>query len=337
MTRRSDHTGEPPIVDGRVPPHDLDAEAAVLSAMLLTGDAVRVILAGQLRPEHFYSDANGRIYEAAQELASAGDPVDIVTVVSLLRERNRLAQVGGSSYVAQLADATPAVAHVEAHAQIIYDKWRLRTAIATHQRIAAQGYCYVGDVDAFLDAAATAVAEQKAPRVVLRVRPIDVDVPDNEAVDLRAAVRVVYRADAQVKAAGRESDVLDRALAYVRTKTSANEPVRGIDELKRAIGVRHPRAAVAVAELERRKLIVNEHERVGRGSPKPRLWALSTADFTRPARPVANPPIEVRDDVLRKQEAPFDSAPSEATSCSSPRASAAGFTATIHASEESQS
>ena len=60
---------EPPIIAGRVPPHDLDAEAAVLSAILLKRDALDQV-AEILKPEHFYSEANGRIYEAAVELVS---------------------------------------------------------------------------------------------------------------------------------------------------------------------------------------------------------------------------------------------------------------------------
>src|SRR5580700_10057727 len=102
---------EPASVAGRVPPHDLDAEAAVLSAILLSREALDRVLE-ILKPEHFYSDANGRIYEAATALALAGTPIDIVSVASYLRDRERLAQVGGPSYLAQLADSTPAVAHV---------------------------------------------------------------------------------------------------------------------------------------------------------------------------------------------------------------------------------
>src|SRR5271170_5098138 len=121
---------EPPIVNGRVPPHDLDAEAAVLSAILLSREALDRVLE-ILKPEHFYSDANGRIYEAAQALAIVGTPMDIVSVASWLRDRERLAQGGGPSYLAQIADATPAVAHVGAHARVVKEKWRVRQLIAT--------------------------------------------------------------------------------------------------------------------------------------------------------------------------------------------------------------
>ncbi|WP_437935840.1 replicative DNA helicase [Sorangium sp. So ce341] len=147
---------EPPIVAGRVPPHDLDAEAAVLSAILLHRDALDRVLE-ILKAEHFYSEANSRIYEAAQELASAGTPIDIVSVASWLRDRERLAQVGGAAYLAQLADATPAVAHVGAHARVVYEKWRVRQLIATCQRVAAEGYGDVGVVQEFIDGAEQAV------------------------------------------------------------------------------------------------------------------------------------------------------------------------------------
>jgi replicative DNA helicase len=135
---------------GRVPPSDLDAEAAVLSAVLLSPesfDRVQEVL----HSEHFYADANRRVYEAVLDLQSGGRPVDIISVAGWLRDRNRLQQVGGSPYLAQLADATPAVAHVEAHARIIREKWRLRQVIGTCQRVAAEGYGDCGDVQSFID------------------------------------------------------------------------------------------------------------------------------------------------------------------------------------------
>jgi replicative DNA helicase len=155
-TRRRPDAADLQPVGGRVPPHDLDAEAAVLSAVLLTAEAfdqVQEILSA----EHFYSDANRRIYEGVLELSSAGRPVDIVTVASWLRDRERLAQIGGTSYLAQLADATPAIAHVEHHAKTIREKWRVRQLIATCQSFAAAGYGDTGEVQGFIDQAEQAV------------------------------------------------------------------------------------------------------------------------------------------------------------------------------------
>lgn len=158
-------------VSGRNPPQNLDAEAAVLSAILLDRDALDRVLE-ILRPEHFFSDANGRVYEAAQALALAHVQVDIVTVAAWLRDREKLAQTGGAGYLAQIADATPAVAHVAAHATIVYEKWRLRALIATCQKIAAEGYGDVGSVQAFVDGAEQAVYELARARQQNALVPI---------------------------------------------------------------------------------------------------------------------------------------------------------------------
>src|SRR5690606_27631983 len=135
-----------------VPPHDLDAEAAVLSSIFLEPDAFDRVQE-TLKSDHFYSDANRRIFDSVMQLQQAGRPVDEVSVAGYLRDRERLQQIGGTPYLAQLADATPAVSHVEAHAKTIREKWRLRQLIATCQRFAAEGYGDSGETQAFIDRA----------------------------------------------------------------------------------------------------------------------------------------------------------------------------------------
>jgi replicative DNA helicase len=143
---------------GRVPPHDLDAEASVLSAVLLENRAMDRVLP-MLRPEQFYSDANRRIFEACVELKS--DPprdengvplnLDITTIAGWLRDREWINQIGGSSYLIQLVDATPSVNNVVAHAQIVAEKHRLRQFIGACQQAAAIGYGDIGGtVDQFI-------------------------------------------------------------------------------------------------------------------------------------------------------------------------------------------
>jgi replicative DNA helicase len=149
---------EPPIVAGRVPPHDLDAEAAVLSACLLDHDALDRVLE-ILEPEHFYSDANRLIFEACRSLSLEGTPVDVVSVASWLRSREQIQRVGGAAYIGQLVDATPAVAHVGAHARVVKEKWRLRRVIAVCQKYAAEGYGDVGGTQEFIDSAEQSIYE----------------------------------------------------------------------------------------------------------------------------------------------------------------------------------
>lgn len=153
---------------GRVPPHNLDAEAAVLSAVLLGGEALDKVLP-VLKPEHFYSDANGRIYEAAVSLAVANVPIDLVAVANVLRDRGLLAQCGGAEYLMLLSDATPARANVGHHALIVKDKWRLRQLIAICQHTAAEGYGDIGEIQSFVSAHEHEVFElsQTAERTAL--------------------------------------------------------------------------------------------------------------------------------------------------------------------------
>jgi len=136
-------------VAGRIPPHDLDAEAAVLSAILLEPDAFDKVIEF-LRPERFYSEANRRVFEAAAELHRKGIRIDVVTVAGELRDRERLAQVGGSAYLAMLVDAIPSVSNLVAYAQAVQTKWRVREVISTCQRVAAEGYGDIGDASTFL-------------------------------------------------------------------------------------------------------------------------------------------------------------------------------------------
>lgn len=118
-----------------LPAQDLDAEAAVLSAILLHPPVFEKVR-GLLHVAHFYSDSNRRIYEAMLELESAGRPFDEVTVANFLRERHRLDGVGGTLYLFDLATATPAVANVEEHARIVVKCFRRRQLVARAHELA---------------------------------------------------------------------------------------------------------------------------------------------------------------------------------------------------------
>jgi replicative DNA helicase len=155
---RQEQPREPPVIAGRVPPQDLDAEAAVLSACLLDANALDSVLE-LLQSEHFYSDANRLIFEACIALHSGGNPIDIVSVASWLRSREQIQRIGGATYLGELVDATPAVAHVGAHAAVVKEKWRVRRVIAVCQKYAAEGYGDVGVAQEFIDGAEQALYE----------------------------------------------------------------------------------------------------------------------------------------------------------------------------------
>jgi replicative DNA helicase len=143
-------------IEGRIPPHDLDAEAAVLSAVMIDPLAFDKV-SELLRPEHFYSEAHRRIFEAAVELSATGKPVDVVQVATWLRDRDRLAQVGGMAYLTEVLNAAPAIANVAAYGGTIHEKWRVRQLLLACQRVMAQGYSGYGEAQLFIDSAEQAV------------------------------------------------------------------------------------------------------------------------------------------------------------------------------------
>lgn len=141
---------------GRVPPHHIEAEAAVLAAVLLEPAALDRVLP-LLAADQFYAQAHDRIFQAAIEVSRTGQPVDIVTIAAWLRERGWLDGVGGTGYLALLAGETPSVEHLEAHARLVRAKWRQRQIIAIAHRTASDGYGDVGEVDQWIDSVEQAV------------------------------------------------------------------------------------------------------------------------------------------------------------------------------------
>jgi replicative DNA helicase len=146
------------VTSGRVPPHDLDAEAAVLSACMLEPEAYFEI-ADLLAPGDFYSPANKRIWSVVQELAAKNEPIDAVTVAGVLKDRERLVEVGGVAYLSRVVDATPAVTNIRKYAQMVRTKSRLRSMISAAQSIVSEGYGDVGDAQKWLDEAEHRVFE----------------------------------------------------------------------------------------------------------------------------------------------------------------------------------
>ncbi len=143
--------------DGLAPPHDLDAEAACLSAVMI--DATALGKLSFLEPEHFYSEAHARIFEAARWLEANFTPIDILTVATRLKDTSRIAQVGGFVYLTEVLSAAPAVANVVAYGKPVRDKWRIRQLAEVCRRATVGAYHDYGDAQAFIEETERAVFE----------------------------------------------------------------------------------------------------------------------------------------------------------------------------------
>lgn len=139
----------------RLPPHDPDAELALVGHCLLSPQDLDE-LRDLVQPESFYSDAARRVWEAMLDLLDSDGTVDLVNVATWLRDRDRLERVGGSVFIAELA-SLPTLANPASVGQIVADKARLRKAIAVCQSFAAQGYGDVHDVDPYINRLEAAV------------------------------------------------------------------------------------------------------------------------------------------------------------------------------------
>ncbi len=124
----------------RLPPHNVEAEKSVLGSVLLANDVLDDVL-DQLRPEHFYNDANRTLYETLVGMHERGmRGLDPVTVAEELERRGKLAEVGGPLFVHDVMESVPHAAHVEYYAGIVREKWTERTLITACHDILKDGY-----------------------------------------------------------------------------------------------------------------------------------------------------------------------------------------------------
>lgn len=136
----------------KLPPHDIEAEQAVLGSLLTDRDAV-IASIEILKPEDFYREDNKFIYQAIYNLYKKGEPVDIITVKSQLIEEGNFEKVGGLEYLALLPDKVPTTANVEMYIKIIEEKSILRNLIQTSNQLIELGYSQTEEVDYIMDEA----------------------------------------------------------------------------------------------------------------------------------------------------------------------------------------
>lgn len=127
------------LMENRIPPQNLEAEQAVLGAILLDGDAL-VTAMERINSDDFYRTAHQLIFEAMIEIAEANEPVDLVTLTARLQDKQQLEDVGGLSYLSELANAVPTAANIDYYAQIVEEKSMLRRLIRAATQIVSNGY-----------------------------------------------------------------------------------------------------------------------------------------------------------------------------------------------------
>ena len=131
---------------GKVPPHDAEAEQAVLGSILTDRDAV-ISAIEVLKEEDFYRTDNRLIYSAILNLYNRAEPIDIITVKAELESLGKFEQVGGMEYLATLPDKVPTTANATKYINIVEEKSTLRSLIKAANEIIDLGYDPTEDVD----------------------------------------------------------------------------------------------------------------------------------------------------------------------------------------------
>src|SRR5213596_2845725 len=135
----------------RIPPHNLDAERAVLGAILLEGRETLPRVIEVLRPSDFYTEAHRATYSMMLRLFDRGEPVDLLTLQEELRRSDQLEFVGGPASLALLVEQASVAVHLMAYAQIVRDMAVLRELIQTSTQIITQAFEAKEDVQALVD------------------------------------------------------------------------------------------------------------------------------------------------------------------------------------------
>ncbi len=161
-------------LNDKVPPHNIEAEQAVLGALLLNWTAMSEVVS-ILRPDRFYSLQNQVIYEAMQKLFSKNATGDTISLINELTVENKLEQAGGAAYIASLTDTVPSSANIDYYAEMVLDRAARRDLIHLSSELKTSSFNLQKKSDALLDDAEQkifALAERNETTTVYSAKDI---------------------------------------------------------------------------------------------------------------------------------------------------------------------
>jgi len=136
----------------KLPPQNLEAEQAILGAILLDNTALNKVLE-ILQPDDLYRESHRKIFRCILDLSDQNEAIDAITLTDVLRRKGSLEQIGGAGYLSDLLNCTPTAANVRHHAKIVREKALLRSLISIATEIVTEGYEELNPVDDLLDRA----------------------------------------------------------------------------------------------------------------------------------------------------------------------------------------
>ena len=156
-------------------PQSLEAEEAVLGAMMIDDAAANKAI-GLLKSSHyFYKEAHRKIFEAMLILSEKNNPIDTVSVSNELKKKKSLKSIGGLYYLTGLVDKVPTAANIETYASIVKEKGILRDLISASHHMSKKAFESREDVATILDEAEQSIfslTQQKDNKLFEHIQPI---------------------------------------------------------------------------------------------------------------------------------------------------------------------
>jgi replicative DNA helicase len=140
------------MAEEKLPPHDVEAEEAVIGSLLIDPDAILKV-AVSLKSDDFFSETNRVIYQACLSLYQRNEVINQITVAHELMRQDKLEQIGGAAFLSHLISNVPTSLHAEYYAQIVSNTAVMRRLIAAAAQIEALGYEASPEVEASLNKA----------------------------------------------------------------------------------------------------------------------------------------------------------------------------------------
>ncbi|MDA3936137.1 MAG: replicative DNA helicase [Actinomycetota bacterium] len=156
----------------RVPPHNLEAEQALLGSMFLSADAAEEIM-NKVKADDLYRPAHQLIFKAMEDLSSHGQPIDHVSVADRLETSKELDRAGGKPYLLDITGAVPTSANALRYAEIVTRTSMLRRLIGAATEIVAMGFDAPDDLDQVVEDAERAIFHVTQQRVESNFKKID--------------------------------------------------------------------------------------------------------------------------------------------------------------------
>jgi replicative DNA helicase len=163
----------------KIPPQDLEAEKSVLGSLMLDQNAI-IKVADSIIPSDFYASAHQKIYGAVLDLFSKNQPIDILSVSSILKSKKEFDNIGGNSYLGDLINNVPSSAHVAHYAKIVREKRVLRDLISLAADINEDVFDKKNELDNLID-----MVEQKIFKVSQRSQ-------DKNLISLKDELKEAY-------------------------------------------------------------------------------------------------------------------------------------------------